>query len=548
MICASDAVNLDTPLFSDDDNDGLTARLDDRPWKVLVVDDEEDVISITRLVFSSFRYEDKPIKLLTASSAGEARGVLKSNRDIAMAFVDVVMETDSAGLDLVQYIRETLGNQEIQLVLRTGQPGFAPEMKVILEYGINDYRTKTELDNVKLISCMVAALRNYKNITTAKEAIHQETVAHEVHKSRSLFFAQMSHDLRTPLNSILGFCQLLGLSNLDTEQAEHVTLIQQSGAHLLALVNDILDLSKGEAGKIQLESVRFSLSALVNDTAKFLQPQVAETVRFECDVDISVPGHVLGDPVRVRQILYNLLSNALKFTAHGLVKLVVRSVACDADTYRVQFSVQDTGIGIPEDKLSGLFSVYEQADASVNRAYGGTGLGLSICKQLAELMGGNIQVSSVEGKGSTFAVTIELGIIDHEKTAPMVRHEHARVLVVDDDRVSGMVVKRMLEHRGFHVSCAESGEQAFECALLMEYDMILMDCQMPGMGGVEACKRIRGLKGYDDVPIVALSGSEADDVQACFSAGMNDFVRKPASVEALTDMVSKWLGFRAMMK
>ena len=556
MMLASGA-NMDSPLFLiDDDDDKPIVETDASAWKVLVVDDEEDVLAVTKLVFSSFTFQGRSVQMLTARSAAEARVVLQDHSNIAVAFVDVVMESDNAGLELVRYIRDVLGNDEIQLILRTGQPGYAPEMKVILEYGINDYRTKTELDNVKLISCLVAGLRNYHNMVAARQAASREEVASQLTKAKSLFFAQMSHDLRTPLNSILGFCQLLELSTLDAEQSEQVRLIRDSGNHLLALVNDILDLSKGEAGKIQLESIKFSLPDLVRDTSTFLKPQVHQGVAFELDMDDSIPPWLVGDPVRVRQLLYNLLSNAFKFTRQGQVSLIVKGTQGPAeDIYRITFTVDDTGAGIAEASLEHLFDVYEQADASVNRSYGGTGLGLHICKQLAELMDGSISVSSIEGRGSTFQVEIYLPLAADEKLkAPSLekvtsqpKTHFARILVVDDDRVNRMLLQNMLERRGLHVTSVASGAEALAEAKLKRYDLVLMDCQMPGLNGMETTRRLRLLDGYSKVPVVALTGSGEEEMADCFKAGMNDFMTKPLDMDGLNAMVAKWLGFRTML-
>ncbi|MBA53206.1 MAG: hypothetical protein CMK89_02015 [Pseudomonadales bacterium] len=554
MMMAS-GVNMDSPLFlTDDDDENSVAEDHTSAWKVLVVDDEEDVLAVTKLVFSSFTFEGRPVQMLTARSGAEARTVLQEHANIAVAFVDVVMESDNSGLELVQYIRDILGNDEIQLILRTGQPGYAPEMKVILEYGINDYRTKTELDNVKLLSCLVAGLRNYQNMVAARQAASREEVASQLTKAKSLFFAQMSHDLRTPLNSILGFCQLLELSKLDEEQSEQVRLIRDSGNHLLALVNDILDLSKGEAGKIQLESIKFSLPELVRDTTTFLKPQLQPGVTFKLEIDDAIPPWLLGDPVRVRQVLYNLLSNAFKFTQQGEVSLVVNGVQGPTeDTCCISFTVDDTGAGIPEKSLENLFDVYEQADASVNRSYGGTGLGLHICKQLAELMDGSISVSSVEGRGSTFRVELclPLATVDRgpvlEKISPQPKSHFARILVVDDDRVNRMLLQKMLERRGLQVTSVESGAQALAEAKLKRYDMVLMDCQMPGLNGLETTRRLRLLDGYSKVPVVALTGNGEEEMADCFKAGMNDFMTKPLDMDVLNAMVAKWLGFRTML-
>jgi len=551
---------MDAKLFTTQDEEPAESRVPATPWKVLVVDDDEDVLAVTRLVFASFRFDGRPIALFSATSGAGARALLQTHDDFAVAFIDVVMETDSAGLELVRYIRDELMDDELQVILRTGQPGYAPELQVILEYGINDYRTKTELDNIKLLSCLVSGLRNHQNIVRARQAVSREAVLAELNRAKSLFFAQMSHDLRTPLNSIQGFCQLLELSSLDEEQLDQVRMIRESGNHLLSLVNDILDLSKAEAGKIRLESIVFSLHELVLDTVAFLQPQVRDGVTFDTVMAPGVPNLVQGDPMRVRQILYNLLSNAFKFTRAGWVKLTVSTedgaTPRDPANCRLVISVTDTGKGIPREHLASLFSIYEQGDASVNRFHGGTGLGLHICKQLVELMGGRIEVSSTPGSGTTFRVALELKPVrDKLAVARMealplpVMRAYARILVVDDDAVNGLILRKLLERRGYDVTCAERGSAALELAQQARYDMVFMDCQMPGLSGEETTQRLRRLEGYAKVPIIALTGNRGEDSKAaCFKAGMNDFMTKPIEKEALYVMVAKWLGLRTMMK
>lgn len=548
----------DDMLFSLDDE--RKQNPDQNKWKILVVDDDDDVIAVTRLVFASFSYEGRGVQIFTAASYKEAVDVLHEHNDFAMAFVDVVMETDHAGLDLVRYIRDTLQNNELQIVLRTGQPGYAPEMQVILEYGINDYRTKTELDNVKLVTALVSALRNYKNIVSARQAIKEQEVAKAVNKSKTLFFAQISHDFRAPLNGILGFCQLLNISPLNQEQQEQVSLIQQSGNHLLALVNDILDLSKAEAGKIQLDIIPLRLTELIEDTSKLLKMQLKNGVSFETEIASNVPEWVLGDPVRIKQLLHNLLSNSIKFTDSGFVKLRVSAQALDEPNCKLQFDIIDTGIGIAPGRIETLFTAYEQADTAITRSYGGTGLGLAICKQLAGLMCGDIFVQSVLGKGSTFSLTIELPMAksqvleqsDISKLKPIQvaePSEFAHILVVDDDAINRMLIKKMLMRRGFNVETAEDGLQACELCQQQNFDLIFMDCVMPNMDGFSATKNIRKQENAHQVPIVALTGSDpGEDMQKCFKAGMNDFIQKPIDMETLQLTVSKWLGFRTMMK
>ena len=543
----------DEPLFAFDDDQ--VDHQEREKWKILVVDDEPDVLAVTRMVLSSFTFEDRGVEIHTAESFSGAVDLFKDNHDYAMAFVDVVMETDHAGLDLVRFVREELGNNDVQIVLRTGQPGYAPEMQVILEYGINDYRTKTEMDNTKTVTAVVSALRNYKNIVEARRAAQEHEMAKAINESKALFFAQISHDFRAPLNGILGFCQLLMLSPLETEQLEQVTLIQQSGRHLLSLVNDILDLSKSDAGKMELEAIPVDISGLVDETCKLLRTQLKPGVTLDLNLAQGIPRSLLGDPVRIKQILHNLISNAIKFTEHGSVRVRVSAhpPSSQPGMHALRFDVADSGIGIPKDRIDSLFGVFEQADSSITRSYGGTGLGLAICKQLAELMQGGITVVSEEGKGSTFTVTIQL---PESAIEPSMSKERVpirsvdqpdakatvNVLVVDDDPINRMLLERILRRREIQVTVAENGIEANSVAQQQRFDLVFMDCLMPQLDGYGATKQLRGVDAYKNVPIVALTGLDTEgDMQKCFDAGMSDFLQKPMNLEAINAMVDKWL-------
>ncbi len=544
--------DLDTPLFGGDEDMPSERLSGDRTWKVLVVDDDEDMVAVTRLVLSSFMFENVPIEILSAYSYKQAVAVLNKHQDIAMAFVDVVMETDRAGLDLVRYIRETLNNSEMQLVLRTGQPGYAPEMDVILEYGINDYRIKTDLDNVKLTTTLVSALRNYKNIIVAKQAARNEAIMDEINKSKSLFFAQMSHDLRTPLNSILGFCELLNLTPLSVEQTEHVQLIQYSGNHLLSIVNDILDFSKGEAGKIQLHLVPFSLRELVSSSCQILQPQVAEGVEFLVNGLEDLPPILFGDPLRIRQILQNLMGNALKFTQQGKVELWVRAQLVQQE-WLVEFVVADTGVGISQSRIEQLFGAYEQEETTGHH-YIGTGLGLAICRQLVRLMKGTIAVKSELNKGSRFKVSIVLPPLPVELNAmeqPLAAngalndivggHQlwHCKALVVDDETTNRLVAQKMLQTLGFQVECVSSGMEALAAVAKTQFDIVFMDFNMPEMDGAEATRRIRQLETYVSIPIIALTGTDLSTENTVLEgAGFTDYLQKPVHMETLKKVIS----------
>ena len=545
---------MDEPLFADEDGTDETTTTSTEPWNVLVVDDDADVIAVTRLIFASFRYEGRPIRIIPAFSAAQARTVLEQEQNISVAYIDVVMESDHAGLDLVRYIRDELGNNDIQLILRTGQPGFAPEMKVILEYGINDYRIKTEVDNVKLITSLVAGLRNYQNIMQAQESARQQAVTESVSQSKSLFFAQISHDFRTPLNSILGFCELLGFTSLSEAQKENVQLISASGHYLLQLVNDILEFSKGEAGKIQLDIGEFALVDMIRDTFKQLHPQVKEGVAFQLKLADNLPTLVRGDAFRLRQVLHNLLSNALKFTRQGRVELAASLLETTAEGWRIKIDVSDTGIGIAEENINKLFSPYQQAEHSVSKEFGGTGLGLMICKQLVGLMGGEILLESIPEQGSKFSISLPLapplkasGKKSRESTVvefdtKRIRFEGANVMIVDDDATTRLLLTRILQNLGVIVTEAATAEDALQLAAEQSFDLVLTDCGLPDLDGFELTRQLRDMPAHGETPVVALSGADPAQVQDSMkSSGMNDFVQKPVRLPVVMNMLTRWL-------
>ncbi|ARU56385.1 sensory box histidine kinase/response regulator [Oleiphilus messinensis] len=532
-----------------------------RTWKVLIVDDDVDMVAVTRLVFDSIHFEGMPIEVLPAYSSNQAIEILSNHDDIAMAFIDVVMETDRAGLDLVRYIRDDLNNNEIQLVLRTGQPGYAPEVSVILEYGINDYRLKTDLDSIKLTTALVSALRNYENIRLAKQAARNNAILDEVNRTKSLFFAQMSHDLRTPLNSIMGFCDLLSANFTGVEQQEQLHLIKQSSEHLLAIVNDILDLSKAEAGKVRLNQVPLVLAELLLTSKKLIEPLLSTHVEFRIEGLEHLPPLVMGDPLRIKQILQNLLSNAVKFTTHGSIVLKVGAEQTDRGDWRVNLTLSDTGVGIPPARMSQLFNAYEQVGARIARPQG-TGLGLTICKLLVDLMDGDISLTSEPNRGTTFHVHIQLPAVpegvafpEQGDVAPNIANLSPdsassstlsrRVLVVDDDATNRLVVRKMLEYLNCLVDCAPDGAIALSMVSAHEYDLIFMDCNMPHMDGIECVRRLRQLDSVARVPVIALTGADdTESREACSAAGMNGFLHKPVEMKRLLEIVEKWFGGR----
>jgi len=381
-------------------------------------------------------------------------------------------------------------------------------------------------------------------------------VAERANHAKSAFLANMSHEIRTPMNAVIGMATLLKREGLNERQADRVKKIDDAAQHLLRIINDILDLSKIEAGKLNLENIDLAIDSIPDNVISILSER-AQAKGLELKAEISMQQRYLrGDPTRLTQALLNFATNAVKFTESGSIVIRLLELERDESGTLVRFEVQDSGLGIPAESLGRLFQAFEQADNSTSRSYGGTGLGLAITKRLAHLMGGEVGVTSKEGSGSTFWFTARLKAGQppadtHSRHADglppeeIIQRDHpgAHVLLVEDNFINREVALELLSIAGCQADVAEDGLEAVEMARQNNYALILMDMQMPRMDGLDATRLIRQLPGRAHTPILAMTANAfTEDKERCFEAGMNDFVPKPVNPEVLFASMLVWLG------
>ena len=393
-----------------------------------------------------------------------------------------------------------------------------------------------------------------KNEILAKQVIELEqskNAALLAVTTKSEFLSNMSHEIRTPLNAIIGVANILNEDNPRPDQAEHLDTLLFSSENLMVIINDILDYSKIEAGKVKFEKINFSLNRIINGIHKtMIATAEKKNINFKYTIQEGIPETYIGDPVRLSQIILNLVGNAIKFTEKGSVDIRVSQSKIENGKATLNFAVEDTGIGIPDEKQKIIFDSFSQANSKTTRLYGGTGLGLAITRQLLEMQGSKIELMSVEGEGSTFYFQLTLPIgqamskipVSNRKTQSF--NSENKVLLVDDNAINIVIAKRFLNKWKLEVDVATNGQEAVDMVTQTDYGLVLMDISMPVMDGYEATKIIRNMEEdkYQLLPIVALTASIYDALKyQAIEVGMNDYLSKPFKPQALYDMIEKYI-------